>query len=154
GFVTDPAINMISAKHVRTSNRGIINVASTMSLVRGVPTMGRQVQRGLDLSINAFNHHEKNLRHLLRLYVDNDDYVPKTARTNVIKYLDAKIPFLILPTGTPTTMAYIDMVKDKDMLVMFPITGSNGLRKPEYKNLIHFRATYEDEMRALISELR
>lgn len=154
GFKKDPPINLISAKMTPTSNHRVVKVASTMSLVRGVPTMGRQIQRGLDLSINIFNHDDNNIRHLLRLYIDNDDYVPKIARSNVIRYLNENIPFLILPTGTPTTMAYIDLVKDRNMLVMFPITGSMGLRKPDYKNLVHFRATYEDEMRALISELR
>lgn len=154
GFQEDPSMNMISAKTGQTSNHNIIKVASTMSLIRGVPTMGRSVQRGLDLSINMFNHREDNLRHLIRLYIDNDDYIPANARNNVITYVKDRIPFLLVPTGTPTTMAYMDLVKKEDLIVLFPITGSGGLRSPDFKKLIHFRASYEDEVRALINELR
>jgi ABC-type branched-subunit amino acid transport system substrate-binding protein len=124
-----------------------------MSLVRGVPTMGQQAEIGLNLRINQYNSHARREDHTIRLYIDNDDYSPKLARANVKRYIDEGIKFLLMPIGTPTTLSYMDMVEDKDFGVFFPITGSMDLRKPNFRHVVHFRASYEDEVKALITAL-
>lgn len=151
-FISDTR-NMITAGDIVKGSADSIKIASTMSLVRGVPTMGQQARLGLNLRVNNHNRTHIDGHSNIRIYVDNDDYIPKIARSNVREYINDGIKFLLLPTGTPTTMAYIDLVHNEDFAVFFPITGASSLRNPRFKKLIHFRASYEDEVRALIATL-
>lgn len=155
GFIKGEPLSVISAQpiHEHTETKAI-GLASSMSLVRGVPTMGQQVQRGLNVMVNQYNASAVDHRHSIRLYISNDDYVPSQARANVLDFIEHGINFLILPIGTPTLMSYIDLLKDKDIALFFPVTGSSGLRKKDFTKMMHFRATYEDEVRAIIEILR
>lgn len=133
-----------------------LKIASSMSLIRGVPTLGKQALRGLNLAVNQFNlNYDESHDHKLniRLFVDNDDYNPQKARQNVVEHLEEGIETFLLPTGTPTVMSFMDLVKKEKISVFFPITGSAALRKEEYKNIIHIRPSYEQEVKALINTL-
>lgn len=135
------------------SSRPSVKIASTMSLVRGVPSMGKQARRGLNLAINNFNLDTINNKYNIRFYIDNDDYSPQNARKNILEHVDDNIRLFLLPTGTPTLMSYLDIIQKKEIGVFFPITGSTSLHRKDLTNIIHFRATYEDEVRALIKTL-
>ncbi len=153
GFQEGKPVNIISAQDHLITHVNTIKVASTMSLVRGVPSMGQQAEIGLNLSINQYNRNAIDHGNNIRLYIDNDDYMPKFARANVLRYVDEGIKFLLLPIGSPTVLSYIDMVPKKDFAILFPISGSMDLRKADFHNIVHFRATYEDEVKALIAML-
>lgn len=153
-FQIEAPSNLISARPSEEPTiPNTVKVGSTMSLVRGVPTVGQQVDRGLNLMVNRFNGDSNTTRNRIRLYVDNDDYVPRVASTNVSNFIKSGIKYLLLPTGTPTTLSYIDMVQDRDFAIFFPISGAAELRNPRFRKLVNFRAAYEDEVRALIATL-
>lgn len=135
------------------SHRPNIKIASSMSLIRGVPSMGKQALRGVNLAINQFNMDSINNNYTIRFYSNNDDYSPQAARKNVLESIDNSIRLFLLPTGTPTLMSYLDVIKKKEINVFFPITGAASLHTPTLENLIHFRSTYEQEVQALITTL-
>lgn len=130
-----------------------VNIGSSLSLVQGVPIMGRQVRRGMMSAINESNLNPNVIGHFVRPYVYNDNYEPHIARINMQRLITEDAPIVLLPTGSPTLSGYLDFIKDQKLLVLFPITGGPQFRDPELKNLIHFRASYADEVRVLIEYL-
>lgn len=91
----------------------------------------------------------------LRMLLLNDNYTPLITKKN-IEYLIAnklKQPIIFSTLGTPTTECLAPLVKDKKILLLFPCTGSNLLRAPEYENLIFFRASYAIEGLELIKHV-
>ncbi len=127
-----------------------IKIGSTMSLIQGVPTMGKQVELGINLAVNQFNLAPENAKMHVRLYIENDDYIPQNARLNIVKQVQDGINLFLLPTGTPTIMSYLDLIKRQEIGVFFPISGALELRHPELSTVIHLRPSYEDEVKALI----
>lgn len=82
----------------------------------------------------------------LKLVELDDEYLPSKSRKNVLKFLNVfKIDKLICPMGTPTLNAFIDLVQEGKLLVLFPASGSPIFRRADVKNIIHFRASYEQE---------
>lgn len=52
--------------------------------------------------------------------------------------------------GSATTQALMPLVQSAKILLMFPYTGDNSFRQEKYRNLIHFRPSYLDEISALV----
>lgn len=134
------------------NNKGAINIGSSMSLhVQGVPVMGQQTKRGMSARVNKANKEGGIHNNLIRTVVYNDDYSPRLTRTNVNRLLKKdNIDLILLPVGSPTLASYLDYIKENKLLVLFPITGGPQFRDPELAGLVHFRGTYEDEVRALV----
>lgn len=152
GFVEEGALNSISGtKLAKTIS---IKVGSSMSLKRGIPTTGQQLKAGLSSAINNYNQNPLNTDKMVRLYVANDDYNPRMTRQNTAQQLDVGVRNFILSLGTPTLAASLDLIKQKNAAVFFPQTGSSLLRAPAFTNLVHYLASYEDEARALVREMK
>ncbi len=152
GFVEEEAVNSISGtKNKKTMS---IQVASNMSLIRGIPTTGHQLRAGLATAINIYNRDGKNSERGIRLYVANDDYVPRLTRKNTQEQLDLGVRFFLLSLGTPTLAATLDLIKQKEAAVFFPQTGSSLIRAPQFSNIVHYLSSYEDEARALVREMK
>jgi branched-chain amino acid transport system substrate-binding protein len=152
-FITDPPVNLLSGRHAgNKAPTADIKVGATMSLVRGMPVTGRQLKSGLSARINEFNRGSQTFERNVRLYVDNDDYMPKLARQNTREHLDLGIRSFLLSLGSVSS--YLDLISEKKAVVFFPQNGSSLLRSANYPNLVHFRASYEDEVRALIRVTR
>jgi len=126
-------------------------IGSTMGIELNLRVMSEQTRRGAMARINTENAQGglHNNTHM-RMYTYNDDYQPYQAQANINYMLDHGIETILAPTGTPTLEGYIDKVKNNELLVLFPITGSPIFRKPELEGVIHFRSTYADEVEALI----
>jgi ABC-type branched-subunit amino acid transport system substrate-binding protein len=130
-----------------------ITFGSTLSLIQGVPAMGQRVKSGIFAKINQINQSGGiNGKHI-SIIIYNDDYVPYLARYNVTELMKENIKTILLPTGSPTLESYLDYIRENKVLVLFPITGAPQFRKPDLKGLIHMRATYGDEVNALIHYL-
>lgn len=150
-FIEDPPLNLISGRPADLKRLPAnIKLGASMSLVRGIPTTGKQIKAGLSARINEYNRSSQTIERNIRLYIDNDDYEPEFARKNAQEHLDLGIRFFIMSLGTPTLFSYMDLLVEKKAVVFFPLSGSTALRSDKFPNLIHFRASYEDETRALI----
>ncbi|MFC1841763.1 ABC transporter substrate-binding protein [Candidatus Dependentiae bacterium] len=132
-----------------------IVMGTTMDLegaVRGVST------RTLKAIKAAFFLHNKNKKtggKEVKIVAENDNYKPKTARKNIEKLLNEdKIDIILNPVGGPTTEAYIKLIEDGKILVLFPSTGSPELRDPDLRYMINFRPSYNDIYAAAIKYLK
>jgi len=131
-----------------------ISFGSSISLIRGVPVLGQRIKRGVCTEVNSQNISGGIQGYPLRFFALNDDYNPFLAEKNINFFLDNKISNVIVsPVGSPTLEGYLNKVKDKQIAVLFPITGAKKFRNPELTNIINFRATYSDEVIALIETL-
>jgi len=130
----------------------IFNVGSTMSLTGITGPLGRETKLGLETAIYAFNR--KKTDRLIKPVIFDDGYVPRIALSNIKTMLNQyNIESIIIPTGTPTLSLYWDMVKKGEIAVLFPYTGGSQFRKKEIKNIVHFRASYDNEVKSSIKHL-
>ncbi len=135
----------------KNSTTGHLTIGSSMALVQGVPIMGQRTKRGMSVRLNDENKMGGVHNTLLRSIVYNDNYTPHMTRKNINTLLTRDTAELILlPVGSPTLASYLDYVKNKKAVVLFPITGAPQFRDPELKGIVHFRGTYADEVRALV----
>src|SRR5690606_23514278 len=81
----------------------------------------------------------------------NDKYTPFLSTKNVQRFQEEyKTDLIFSPLGTPTTAACLPLVLEKKILVLFPYSGANIFRQPNLEYMVHLRASYESEARALI----
>ncbi len=129
----------------------LITIGSSMALVQGVPIMGQRTKRGMNTRILQENQNGGIHGRHLNTVVYNDNYTPFMTRTNINRLRKKnKTDIILLPVGSPTLGSYLDYVKNKDVIVLFPITGGPQFRDPELEGIVHFRGTYADEVRALV----
>lgn len=123
-----------------------------MSLVQGVPMLGRMMKQGLMTRVNKENREQGGIDgRIIRVIVKNDDYYPPKTRDNILEFIERGIDITLLAIGTPTLLSYLDLIKEGKLVALFPVTGAPILYTPEYDRVISFRASYDDEVRALIN---
>lgn len=142
-------ISVIHGKDIKDD----LKIGTSLALVGGVPILGQQVKRGLSARIQKANQSEEIGSHFIQTMIYNDDYTPYLARMNITKLLENNIKIILSPTGSPTLASYLDLVKEKNGIVLFPITGGPQFRKPDLTQVIHYRVTYEDEVIALVDHV-
>jgi ABC-type branched-subunit amino acid transport system substrate-binding protein len=154
-LAVQPMHNIVSGKQVKKEVKAKPGYlfGSTMSLTRGVSALGKAVEKGLSLVINQINADTGVHGRILRPLIFDDHYVPFVARQNVRDLQAYDIRTLLLPVGSPTLVSYLPQVKSQDIGVFFPVTGGTQFRKPDIKGIVHYRASYANEARALIDIL-
>lgn len=158
GYQIEKPLNIVtghfSGADQDKSLRKVVKIASTMSLERGVPTIGKMAQLGMNLAVSEANFLQDKNKPMYRLYIDNDNYIPRWAKKNIDEFIKSGINYVLFPVGTPTILSYIDGILKDDVLVLFPITGAQEIHSPKYKNIINYRVSYADEAQILIKYMR
>ncbi len=122
---------------------GNLVFGSTMDLSKQLKNYSGFLKQGLNLSIDRFNKSGGLDGMKLQLIYLDDGYEPRKARANVEKLLsEFKTNVTLGSMGAPTLGGYIDLIKDKKILVIFPNTGS--FRDPNLEYLLHLRVSYFD----------
>jgi len=86
----------------------------------------------------------------IELTIRDDKYDVSKALENIDYFLNIlKIDKLIAPVGTPTLESFLGRVKMGQLLVLFPLSGSDIFRSPDLKYIINFRCSYNRESYAL-----
>ncbi|HBS48163.1 TPA: hypothetical protein DEO28_03705 [Candidatus Dependentiae bacterium] len=130
---------------------GKIVIGSTMDFDAGVQDQTMGVSKGLFLVINQINRQGGLKGKYIKMVLLNDQELPLKAKKNVENLIkNYKTDILIGPTATPTLEAYLDKVEKKEVLVLFPITGTISFRTNKYPYIIHFRDSYTNEAKALM----
>lgn len=125
-------------------------VGCTLDLSRSIAQQGEMLRRGIMLKINQVNNAGGiNGRYINMIFMD-DGYAPERARANMEDFIKKYNGFITLSsTGSATLAAYLDLVERQKLFVFFPTTGSSKFRSPALKNIINWRASYQDEAMAL-----
>lgn len=129
-----------------------IKIGATMPLDRGLAIMGQRIKRGMDIRINQENQNGGiNGQHISTI-VYNNEYTSFLARQNVETLIEKDNTRLIFLTiGSQIFETLVEFVKDNKITAVFPTNGSPEFRKPEFKNLINFGPSYEDEIDVLMN---
>jgi len=127
-------------------------VGSSMPLTKGLPEMGQDIKNSMFNLINDWNLDNYLNNRFIQVTILDDEYKPNLALKNIEKLInDYKIDTILLPVGSPTLSAYLNLVKEGKISVLFPATGNPGFRKEDLKNIIHWRASYAEEARVLVN---
>lgn len=128
-------------------------IGSSLALTKGVFTMGRSVKRGMSLCLQQQNDIGGVHDYIIQPIIYDDQYLAHKARNNIEKFIKENIDTILLPVGSPTLSGYLDLVKKGAITIFFPVTGGPSFRDPALSHIIHFRAAYDDEARALVNYL-
>jgi len=128
-----------------------IHIGCSLPLTGGdLAVSSNQIFDGMTLFFNKMLKESPELPFGCALKVlDDSNQIPKL--NNNVTTMLKESPLLISPYGTDTLEALIPRVTNKESLILFPLEGTTAFRKPEYTNLIFFRASFAQELEALIT---
>lgn len=105
---------------------------------------------------NAYFSYAKDnniLNKNISLIVYDDKYAPELTFENTKKMIKQNIFSFFGFVGTPTTKKILPLIKEHNIPLIAPFTGASFLRNTENKNIINFRASYKEEINAIIQYL-
>ncbi len=147
--VTHETVNIIPS--VATENRQEIQLCSTLPLSGELSVMGNQICEGMNLMFNKIRQ-DPQFPFLFRLNVRDDRSDMELVHKNVsILTKSTKSPLFISLFGTDTLATLLPSLYEDKMLALFPVEGSSAHRSQENKNVVFFRASYEQEVDALVN---
>lgn len=133
----------ISSGHLSEQKNTSYALGSTLDLSRSDKNFGKQVKQGLMLCFTQTSV-QKN-EEIPEILFLNDESFPLKAVHNVKKLYKQGINTLLCSVGTSTLHAYLDFAQEKDIAILFPITGALEFRDSNLKNLIHYRVSSAQE---------
>ncbi len=115
-------------------------LGSTLDLTRAVKFQSKSVKAGIDLRLKE--EREAGDSVISQVIVVDDEYTPRKTVQEVNRFLEQGIDILLNPLGSPTLEAYLDLVREGKVLVLFPMTGAPLFRKKDLKYMVHIRPSY------------
>ena len=128
-----------------------IFIATSMDLTEGSSTFGKRVLYGTDLKVRKQNEKGGINGNTLHVFYSNDKYLPSLALGNAKYYIeDQGIQLFLSPLGAPTVSAMLDYANEGKVAIVFPVSGSPVFRQPNLGTIVNYRASYDDEIQALL----
>lgn len=116
--------------------------------------LGSGVSTGLSVYFDQINNAGGVKNHKIEVITTDDGYEPAKAIKNTKKLLDDdKVFALIGYVGTPTAKAVTPIISRANAPFIAPFTGAGFLRSPVLPTVFNLRASYGDEMEAIVSQL-
>lgn len=156
-FIEHTPFNIITGRtllmeHPEPVGKDIV-IGSSMSLEQGIPIVGQRVKQGIDVAINEQNIQGGIHGKHIRLDIRYDKYTPNLTRLNIKNLLSEGTNIILAPIGDPNLNTYVDHIKNGDLLVLFPISGSPKFRNAALKGIAHISASYLDGVENMINYL-
>ena len=131
--------------------KGKINIGCTLDLSKSTQTYSARLAQGITLLLNQINRTGGVNGKRIKLIILDHQYMRGIAIKRAEELIQNYNTNIILNNlGTPTTYALLDKIKNNEILMAFPFSGSSAWRKPEYSHFIHYRASYAEESKKLI----
>lgn len=128
-----------------------------MSTALAGPTaeLGNAMRDGVELGFARFNREGGINGRRLRLIALDDGYEPARTAPNMRYLIDQQQVLAIVGNvGTPTAIASLPLVREHRVLYFAPFTGAGVLRQqPPERYVINYRASYADEVGAMVAAL-
>ncbi|MBB3121719.1 ABC transporter substrate-binding protein [Pseudoduganella violacea] len=113
--------------------------------------LGRSMLEGATAVFEDVNHRGGVHGRRIELVVADDGYDPDRAVDQTLKMIEQEQVFSLFGyVGTPTTNAVIPIVQEMKVPLVGAFTGAMALRQPVVREIINFRASYDDETDALV----
>ena len=130
-----------------------ILLGSAVDLSKSASSNGKAIKTGLSLSINEYNREKKKAQQSIQLIIRDNEYNPIQTREVVEEMQSQGVDMIITLLGSPTLLSVMDKIENGSMLFLFPSTGASIFRKPRLPGVIHFKASYRDQVFALMPQL-
>ncbi|MEN8237369.1 MAG: ABC transporter substrate-binding protein [Pseudomonadota bacterium] len=131
-----------------------VPIGCTLDLSESSRVLGARLRAGIDLKIRQINRTGGIRGKLLRIFFQNDKYNPAIAVRNIRTFIrDKGINIILSPLGVSAT-ALLPSAEKQEILVLFPYSGVDVLRRSELSHLLHFRPSFAEEARALVQYSR
>lgn len=153
--------SLIAQKKTTTSQKGTIPsklvgshkefaVIATLPLHGEISIAGKQVQFGTNLYFDKLK--KEAAKHTLPLckYFFLDNYAEARRARSDVKDLTKRSPALLNLFGTEIIVALDKQLAPQGLASFFPLEGLDALRKQTAQHSIFLRASYKQELRALI----
>lgn len=116
--------------------------------------LGKGVTAGLKVYFDKINAAGGINGRKVTLNILDDKYEPADAIANTTKLLtEDKVFALIGYVGTPTAKAIVPIAAREKAPLIAPFTGAGFLRSPVLPTVFNLRASYNDEMEAIVAQL-
>jgi ABC-type branched-subunit amino acid transport system substrate-binding protein len=128
-----------------------------MSTALSGPTaqLGTAMRDGVLLGLGRANREGGIHGRRMRLIVLDDGYEPTRTAPNMRRLIEnEEVLAVIGNVGTPTAIASLPLVRKHHIPFMAPFSGAGVLRQiPAEKNVFNFRASYAEEIAAMVDAL-
>lgn len=122
----------------------VLPIGTSTDFSRSLKGWSKLLQKGLGLAIDNANSNGGIDGTQIQLIFLNDAYDPKLTRINIETFLnDFHADMTLGSNGTANLGAYLDLIKEKKVLAIFPNTGA--FRDPDLTYVLHFGPSYKDE---------
>lgn len=126
-------------------------VCSTADLSGGTGLVGESVSFGVEAVLRDTNQKGTCAPLLFRHVVFDDQYEPSKARKNVERIRTRYgATYLLAPQGSPTLTSYINLVKNKELAVLFSESGATQFRTPDIPYIVNLRPSFLREVNCLL----
>jgi len=128
-----------------------ITVGMSTVLVGPALFLGTSFRLGAMTYLNAVNEGGGIHGRKIKLIVYDDGYEPAKAVVNTKKLIkEDKVFCLLGNVGTPTTVAIKPILESERVPLFAPFTGAESIRNPVSRYLLHYRASYNQELEEFI----
>lgn len=112
--------------------------------------LGQQYHLGAQVFFGALNAKGGiNGRQVVLKKLD-DGYEPDQCVANTRQFIAEDVFALFGYVGTPTTIAALALATETKIPLFAPLTGAMSLREPFNRQVVHVRASYDDETAAIV----
>ena len=135
-------------------SKGEIVIGTMQDLSGPIVAFSKQLVAGMNMRVDEINANGGINGRKLKLVVEDHGYDPKKAVLATQKLVQKdKIFAMVATIGTPTSMASMPILFEKNIPHLFPLTAAREMYEPLHKLKYSFAATYYDQMRAGVKHL-
>ena len=130
-------------------SRGEIVIGTMQDLSGPIVAFSKQLVNGMNMRVDEINAQGGIDGRKLKLVIEDHGYDPKKAVLATQKLVQKDKIFAMVGTiGTPTSLASMPILFEKNIPHLFPLTAAREMYEPLHKLKYSFAATYYDQMRA------
>lgn len=131
-----------------------IVIGSMQDLSGPIVAFSKQLKNGMEMRVEEINAQGGIHGRKLKLIVEDHGYDPKKAVLGAQKLVQRDKIFAMVGTiGTPTALASMPILFDKNVPHLFPLTAARQMYEPLHRLKYSFAAPYFDQMRAAVKHM-
>ncbi len=131
-----------------------IVIGSMQDLSGPIVAFSKQFKNGMEMRVEEINAAGGIHGRKLRLIIEDHGYDPKKAVLGAQKLVQKDRIFAMVGTiGTPTALASMPILFDKNVPHLFPLTAARQMYEPLHRLKYSFAAPYYDQMRAAVKRI-
>ena len=147
------ALALSSSPSFAQDQRRKIVLGQSCALSGPAAQLGKQMQVGAKLYFDALNASGGVNGMQVELRTLDDGYEPERCKANTEKFIEDDVLALFGYVGTPTSLAALPLVNQKQIPFFAPLTGAEALREPMSRPVFHVRASYFEETALIVKQL-